>query len=245
LSNDRLAAAIREQPDRFQGFATLPTPAPKAAARELERAVSELGLQGAMVFGRTRSRNFDHPEYWPIFEAAAALGAPLYIHPQSPQAEVIAAYYSGLGEQVDPIFARPAIGWHYEAGMQILRMILAGVFDRFPGLQIVTGHWGEVILFYLERIDLVARVAKLPRKVSEYVREHVYVTPSGIFSQRYLRWAIEVIGVEHILFSTDYPYAPVPQGGAHRFLEQAELSDEDKVKIASGNWERLCAGIHR
>jgi predicted TIM-barrel fold metal-dependent hydrolase len=245
LTNDRLAAAVRQYPGRLQGFASLPTLAPEAAARELERSVCELGLHGAMVFGRTRDRNFDLPEFWPIFEAAAALKAPLYLHPQSPQRAVLDAYYSGLGDDVDALFGRPGIGWHYEAGVQLLRLVLAGVFDRFPDLQIVTGHWGEVVLFYLERIDLMARAVKLPRKISEYFRQHISVTPSGLFSQRYLRWASEVIGVENILFSTDYPFAQAAPGIARHFLESADLSDTDRLKIASGNWDRLSAGIRR
>lgn len=105
-SNDRVAEAVHSRPDRFQGFATLPTPVPHAAAQELERAICELGLHGAMVFGRTRDRNFDHPDFWPIFEAASALKVPLYMHPQSPQNGVIDAYYIGFGEAVDSFFAR-------------------------------------------------------------------------------------------------------------------------------------------
>ncbi len=109
----------------------------------------------------------------------------------------------------------------------------------------IVGHWGEVVLFYLERIDQLATAAKLARPLSDYVRSNVLVTPSGMFSQRYLRWAIEMIGVERILFSTDYPFEFAPQGGARRFLEEADLSDADRGKIASGNWDRLCAGIRR
>lgn len=180
LSNDRVAEVIRTRPDRFQGFATLPTPVPKVAAQELERAVRELGLQGAMVFGRTGTLNFDHKDYWPIFEVASALKAPLYIHPQTPQSGILDAHYAGFSEDVDSLFARAGIGWHYEAGIQILRMVLAGVFDRFPDLKIITGHMGEVILFYLDRIDLMTPASKLPRKISEYVKQHVYVTPSGL-----------------------------------------------------------------
>lgn len=245
VSNDRVTEIVRSHPERFQGFATLPTPVPQAAARELERAVQKLGLNGAMVFGRTRERNIDLLEFWPIFEAAAALKAPLYMHPQTPQKSVLDAYYSGFGDEVDSLFARPGIGWHYEAGIQILRMILAGVFDRFPDLKIITGHWGEVMLFYLERIDLLSRAVKLPRKISEYVRQHVYVTPSGLFSQRYLRWAMEVIGAEHILMSTDYPFGMAVKGAARAFLEEAELSDGERSQISCGNWERLCDSIRR
>lgn len=244
-ANDRLAAAIRSQPERFQGFATLPTPSPQAAAKELERAVRQLGLQGAMLHGRTRDHNLSDKEFWPIFEVADALRAPLYLHPQSPQQGVLDAYYAGLGAEMESLFARPGIGWHYETGIQILRLILAGVFDRFPNLQIVTGHWGEVMLFYLDRIDMLSGPAHLQHKVSEYVQHHVSVTPSGIFSQRYLRWAIEVLGPERILCATDYPFAHVAKGAPRSFLEDAQLNQEGRTLIASRNWERLCASIER
>ena len=245
LSNDRVAEIVAGRPDRFQGFATLPTPVPSAAARELERAVRELGLQGAMVFGRTGERNFDHPDFWPIFEAASALKAPIYLHPQTPQSGVVEAYYKGYNQLTDFLFARSGIGWHYETGVQIVRMALAGVFDRFPDLQIITGHMGEVVLFYLDRLDTMSLAIKSTRKMSEYFQQHVYVTPSGLFSQRYLRWAIEVLGVNRILMSTDYPFLMPPPGSARTFLDQADVSDEDRAKIASGNWDRLCARIAR
>jgi hypothetical protein len=245
ITNDLIAETVRLRPDRFQGFATLATPDPKAAARELERAVTKLGLNGAMLFGRTRERNLDHPDNWPIFEAASALRAPLYIHPQSPVPAVREALYSGFGDDVDSAFATFGLGWHYETGVQILRLVLAGVFDRFPDLQLITGHWGEVVLFYLERIDNMAGLAKLRRPVSQYFREHLFVTPAGMWSERYLRWSIEVLGAERILFSSDYPYRFTPKGGARRFLDAADLSDRDRAAIVHGNWERLVSGIRR
>ncbi len=244
-SNDLLADTVRRRPDRFQGFATLATPDPSAAARELERAVTKLGMNGAMLFGRTRDRNLDHRDNWPIFEAASALRAPLYIHPQSPAPAVRDAIYGGLGEATDAALATFGLGWHYETGVQILRMVLAGVFDRFPDLQLITGHWGEVVLFYLDRIDNLAGPAKLAHPVSDYFRRHVSVTPSGVWSQRYLRWALEVLGPERILFSSDYPYSFTPDGGARRFLQDADLTDVDRAAIAYGNWERLIANIRR
>jgi len=238
--NDLIAATVLERPDRFQGFATLPTPDPYAAARELERAVTRLGLQGAMIFGRTRDRNADRLEFTAIYEAAASLRVPLYLHPQIPDRPVRDSYYSGLGDELDLNLAMGGIGWHYDTGVQLLRMVLSGIFDRFPDLQVIVGHWGEVVLFYLDRIEVLSKVAKkLLRPVSDYFRTNVYVTPSGIFSQRYLRWAEEVVGVERILFSTDYPYVYQGDGSARAFLSDAKLSDEDREKIAHGNWERL------
>ncbi len=240
-SNNLLAEVVRSRPDRFQGFAALPTPSPEAAERELERAVRQLKLQGAMLFGRTGNRNADHPDLWPIYEAASALRVPLYLHPQTPQDGVIRACYADLNDQVSSLFARPGIGWHYEAGIQIIRMVLAGVFDRFPNLKIITGHWGEVILFYLDRLDMLSRPAKLPRKVSEYLQQHLYVTPSGLFSERYLRWSLEILGAEHILFSTDYPYLQASLEAVAGLFETPALSDIDRENIGWRNWERLCS----
>lgn len=242
--NDQIAETVRRRPDRFEGFATLPTPDPAAAARELQRAVTALGLKGAMLCGRTRERNLDHPEFRPIIEAAADLRVPLYIHPQLPQRAVRDVYYGGFDDALDAAFAGGGIGWHYETGIQLLRLVLAGVFDRHPDLQIILGHWGEVVLFYLERIDVLSKQARtLQRPVADYVRRNVYVTPSGIFSQSYLRRAIEILGVDRIMFSTDYPFVPAPNGGARAFLDQAALGAEDKAKIAHGNWERLASRV--
>ena len=244
-TNDHIAELVGAHPDRFQGFATLAMPAPAAAAGELERAVTKLGLNGALLFGRTGERNLDHPDNWPIFEAAASLRAPLYIHPQLPQPRVRAAMYSGFDEAIDNAFASFGIGWHYETGVQFLRLALAGVLDRFPELQVLLGHWGEVVLFYLDRADGLAMQAQLPHSFSDYVRRNAYITAGGVYSQRYLRWAVEVVGVERILFATDYPYRPGPDGGVAHFLDTAGLDRADQGRIAAGNWDQLVAGIRR
>jgi hypothetical protein len=204
-TNDLVAATIAKYPTRFQGFATLPTAAPEDAALELERSVQHLGLAGAMLCGRTRDKNLDHPDFLPIFETAARLGVPLFVHPQIPQRAVREAYYSGFGDSIDAAFATFALGWHYEAGIQFVRLMLAGVFDKHPDLQIILGHWGEVILFYLERLNALARVAPLPRPVADYIRKNLYVTASGMWSQSYLQRTLELVGPERIVFSTDYP----------------------------------------
>ena len=137
------------------------------------------------------------------------------------------------------MFANSGLGWHYETGVQIIRLILSGVFDRYPDLQVITGHWGEVVLFYLERVAGLEKAAKLQRSMTEYVRQNLHVTPSGMFSARYLRWSIEVMGIERIMFSSDYPYRFAPDGGARAFLDQAELEPQAKARIAHGNWEAL------
>jgi hypothetical protein len=244
-ANDVLAEVVRLHPDRFGGFATLATPAPERAAAELARAVRTLGLDGAMVFGRSRDRHLDHVDSWPIFEAAEDLNAPLYLHPQSPPPAVRAAYYDGFGQATDAAFATHGVGWHYDTGVELLRMIVGGVFDRFPGLRVITGHWGEMVLFYLDRIDQLGGVATLARKPSEYVRTNVWITPSGVLSQRYLRWAVDVLGIDRIMFAADHPFVTLPEGAARRFLDEAELTDGERLAVASGNWERVRGEIRR
>jgi predicted TIM-barrel fold metal-dependent hydrolase len=244
-ANDAIAAAVRAHPDRFQGFATLPTPDPRAAADELRRTVTELGFKGAMLNGRTGSQHVDHADLEPLWAAAVQLGVPIYVHPQMPPPAVQDAYYRGLGAVTDVLLAGPGLGWHYETGIQLLRLILSGTFDRYPDLQIVVGHWGEVVLFYLERIGAIQERMPLPieRPVHDYVRSNVHVTGSGMLSHRYLRWAQEVVGVDRILYAVDYPFIQAGAGRARTFLEEADLTDTDREAIAHSNWERLTAHL--
>lgn len=244
-TNDKLAETVRATPDRFQGLAALATQSSKGAAKELRRAVAELGLDGAMLFGRTGDKSLDHPDFWSVFETAGALRVPLHLHPQSPPAVVRDAYYAGFGEVVSDGFATHGVGWHYDSGVQFLRLVLAGVFDRFPDLQVVIGHWGELVLFYLERIEHLAAMAGLELSMAEYVRRNLYVTPSGMRSERYLRWATEIIGADRILFATDYPFEQTSREGARAFLEGLGIPESDRDLLAHGNWERLREGIVR
>lgn len=242
-TNDEIAAAVRRHPDRFQGFATLATPSPGAAADELRRAVTDLGLVGAMLNARSGDRGVDAPEFWDIYEAAEDLGAPIYLHPRAPLPVVSQAYYSGLGGPVDDLLATGAIGWHYDVGLTVLRMITEGVFDQFPDLQIILGHWGEVVLFYLERIQVLDRVARLERPVADYFRSNVHITPGGISSHRYLRWSIETVGIDRIMYASDYPFNRERDGSVPQFLDTAPISESDRELVAFGNWERLVAGL--
>lgn len=244
-TNDVLAAAIAKHPDRFQGFATLPTAAPQEAALELERAVKEHGFHGAMLCGRTRDKNLDHPDFLPMFAMAEKLGVPMYIHPQIPQRSVRDTLYGGFSDMTDTAFATFGLGWHYEAGIQFVRMILAGVFDKHPQLQMILGHWGEVVLFYTERLKNLSHVQTLQRPVLNVMRENLYVTPSGMWNELYFRHAVDVVGIDRVLFSADYPYQYRPGGAPRQFLEQLSISAEDKEKIAHGNWEGITRSIRR
>jgi uncharacterized protein len=237
--NDQLAATIAAHPDRFAGFATLPTADPQAAAVEFERAVQKLGFVGAMINGRTQDRFLDDPQFRPLLEAAVALDVPLYLHPTIPSKAVQDAYYAGLDPAVSALFATSGWGWHMETGIHALRLILAGIFDHYPRLQLILGHWGEMIPFYLARVDeRLSLVSKhLGRRVSEYFLQQFYVTPSGMFTLPPFLLTLQIMGADRIMYAVDYPYMPGDQ--ARTFLETAPISPTDKEKIAHGNAENL------
>ncbi|NWJ69541.1 amidohydrolase family protein [Pseudonocardia sp. ICBG1122] len=239
-TNDVIADAVRRHPDRLHGFATLATPDPGAAARELGRAVTELGLDGAMLHSLTDGRFHDDHRYWDLFEAAEHLRAPIYLHPAVPPPAVTAAYYDGFG-----LLRTGGVGWHFQTGVALLRLVLAGVFDRFPHLQVVLGHWGETVLFFLDRSALLDGASGLDRPLADYVRQNVFITPGGVASHRYLRWATEVVGIDRIMHATDYPFNGPHDFDARGFLADAPLSDDDRARVASGTWDRLRAGIRR
>ena len=243
-ANDALAQIVNHNPARFQAFAAIPTPEPDSAEEELERAFTKLGLRGAMLYGRTGATNADDSRFDGLYATAARLRAPIYLHPQTPVAPVREAYYSGYGDEIDAMFANFGIGWYYETGVQLLRMIFSGVFDRHPNLQVIVGHWGELVLFYLEHSAVMQAMGlRLDRPLAEYFRQNVWVTGSGLYSERYLRWSAEVVGIDRIMFSTDYPFRDTGGGTARTFLQNAPLTEAEKAAIGSGNWERLMGQV--
>jgi len=237
--NDAIAEVVARRPDRFQAFATLPIASPDEAAEELDRCVRTLGFKGTMLCGRVGSRNLDDPAFLPVFRTAAQLRAPVFLHPQAPSKAIRAAYYDGFKPEVSAALATYSIGWHYETGVQFLRLILAGVLDQMPGLQLILGHWGELVLFYTERFASLDRVAGLERSVETCLRENVHVTSSGMFLPHYLRRAAAVVGEDRLLFSTDYPYQYRPGRDARTFLENCGLDEGARAGFASDNWLRL------
>lgn len=241
-ANDAAAAAVARRPDRFQAFATLPVATPESAALELERCVRTLGFKGTMLCGRVGDRNLDHPDLWPIFEMASKLGVPILLHPRTPSPAVREAYYSGFTPEVDAAFAMYGLGWHYDAGIQFIRLVLSGIFDRLPGLQVILGHWGEVVLFYADRLVALDRVSGLEHPIATYLRRNLYVTASGMFNTDYLQRAAAIVGADRLLFSTDFPYQYREGGDACRFLAACGLEGADLAAFAHGNWERLAGG---
>jgi uncharacterized protein len=253
-ANDALAEIVDRNPERFQALAAIPTSSPEVAAQELERAVTQLGLRGAMLYGRTGDVLADSPQFDDLYATAARLHVPLHFHPQTPVAPVIEAYYSNLPNRSGFGLATAGLGWYYDLGVQYLRMIFSGVFDRHPDLQVIAGHWGEVVLFYLDHTGILGHNAKLERPLIDYFRQNFWITGSGTVSERYLRWTAEVVGTERMMYSTDYPYTFATRpggfpfldtsGGVGRsFLEEAPFSQEEKLAIGSGNWEQLTGHV--
>lgn len=241
-ANDAMAEVIARWPDRFQALATLPVALPDEAALELERCIRTLGFKGAMLCGRVGDRNLDHSDFFPIFKSAAALRVPVLLHPRTPTMAVRSAYYSGFTPEVDAVLAMYGLGWHYDAGIQFIRLVLAGTFDRLPGLQVILGHWGEVVLFYAERLSALDCVSRLEQPFGTYLRRNLYVTASGMFLPGYLARAAAIVGTDRLLFSTDFPYQYRSDGDARRFLAECGLGEADKAAFAHENWLRLTQG---
>lgn len=230
LVNDRAAAACVRHPERLAALAAIAPQDPAAAARELDRAVNRLGLKGAVINSHTNNEYLDAVKFWPIFESAEALGVPIYLHPREPSLPMRAALEG-------PAVSGAAWAYAVETGTHALRIIGAGVFDRFPRLQLVLGHMGEALPFWLPRIDnrylerfgtVRPPIKRLP---SDYIRENFHITSSGMNYPAQLRMTIDVMGIDRTLFAVDYPFEkqsetmalakalPLRAGEAPRFFE--------------------------
>lgn len=237
-ANDIVAEAISAHPDRFAGFATLPMVDAPAAAKELDRSIRDLGFVGALVNSHVNGRYLDDPFFWPVFEAAEDLNVPIYLHPNRPPQPVVDACYSGFSPLVTESLAVPGFGWHIDTGIHVLRLILAGVFDRFPNLTVILGHLGEALPSMISRANwMLSGISGLKKPVQDYFTDNFYVTTSGFFDHAPFAAAQIALGTDRILFSVDYPYSSNTE--AREFFDHLPLSTPDKHKIAHGNSERL------
>lgn len=210
-SNDEVSAACRKYPDRFAALAAVPPQDPNAAAVEMERAIKQLGLNGVVINSHTKGEYLDDQKFWPIFEAAEALDAAIYIHPQTPPPNMSAEFLKRHLEGA-------IMGFAVEVALHVVAIVLSGAFERFPKLKIVIGHAGEGLPYWLYRLDHQQNVIlgsmganKLKRRVSEYIRENVYVTTSGMGWEPAIMFCQKIMGVDHVLYAMDYPYQLVPE----------------------------------
>jgi 2,3-dihydroxybenzoate decarboxylase len=227
-ANDFLAREIDKRPDRYSGFAHLAMQDAHAAADELERCVRELKFCGAMINGHTNGQYLDHPSLHPFWERAEALGATIYIHPTDPTAPApVLAGYEGL--------RRATWEWGFETGSHALRLVFSGVFDRFPRARLALGHLGETLPFLLWRFDSRAKLygVKLAKKPSDYIRQNIVVTTSGMCSAEPLGCSIAALGADRVMFAADYPFEQAAEAG--EFLDETPLAEPVRADIAFGN----------
>jgi 2,3-dihydroxybenzoate decarboxylase len=236
-ANDRLAEICARHPTRFAGFAALPTPVPDKAVDELERCVTQLGLKGAMIHGLTNGVFLDDKRFWPILGKAQALGVPLYMHPSLPHPDVMRVYYDDYAKEF-PMVIRAAWGFTVETATAAIRLILSRAFESFPDLDIILGHFGETLPFVLWRINqALARSGQGNMNFREQFTRHFHVTTSGAFSTPALVCTMLELGIDRIMFSVDYPYAPNANGRA--FLDRLSLAPADMAKLTHGNADAL------
>jgi len=238
-ANDRASEAADRYPTRLRAMTTLPMSDPDAALAELRRTANAPAHVGIMSYGRCGERSLDDPVYDDLLAAAASLRRPVFVHPQIPPNAVRDASYRGFDPATDLALATFGWGWHIEAGLAALRLIVRGTFDRHPDLQIVLGHWGEMLLFALDRIDGLSNIAThLERRVAEYFATNIHIATSGMLTPRLLRHALDYTSVDRILLSGDYPFHRLDVATITDFLHT--LPDgEDRQKIAHVNAEAL------
>jgi uncharacterized protein len=238
--NDELAAAVQANPARLAGFACLALKDPDSAAKELERSIQKLGFRGVLLDGTTGGLFLDDPRFTPVFEAAVALNIPVYLHPAPPPESIFNTYFTGLPAGVGHMLSIAGWGWHAETALHTLRLIASGLFDRFPTLQLIIGHMGEMLPMALARTSkALSHVAKLRQPVAAYFQSNIHLTTSGYFTLPPLRCALDVVGIDRMMFSIDYPFSPTTLGRDYlRELEQT-LSPEDLAKLSHRNAEAL------
>jgi 2,3-dihydroxybenzoate decarboxylase len=227
-ANEFLAEMVRKNPQRYSGFAHLALQDPIGAANELERCVRELGFCGAMINGHTNGQYLDDPALYPFWERVEALGTPIYLHPTDP----VATYSVLVG--CDSL-KRAMWEWGVETGTHALRLIFNGVFDRVPGAKLILGHLGETLPFLLWRFDSRAKLygLKLKRAPSEYIKNNIWVTTSGMFSAEPLLCSINALGHRRVMFSADFPFESTQE--AREFMDEAPIEDAVKNDIAFNN----------
>jgi 2,3-dihydroxybenzoate decarboxylase len=231
-ANDVLAREVQKRPDRYSGFAHLPMQDAKAAADELERCRRELKFCGAMINGHTNGQYLDHPALYPFWERAEALGVTIYIHPTDPVTPApVLEGYKGL--------RRATWEWGFETGSHALRLVFSGLFDRFPRAKVALGHLGETLPYLMWRFDSRARLygIKLGKPPSQYIRENIAVTTSGMCSAEALTCALSALGTGRVLFAADYPFEQADEAG--HFMDTVVLPDEVRAAVAFNNAARL------
>lgn len=230
--NNTLADVVDKYPDRFAAFCNIPWQAPDEAVKELERAVKDLNLKGIKIDSTVKGEYLDEKKFWPIFQKAEELDMPIFLHPDEMPADMIKPYqvYGGL--------AGASWGYAAESSLHAIRLVYSGLFDEFPRLKLMLGHMGEGVPYWLWRLDSKGGSTRLKKKPSAYIKENFYINTSGMFFHPALICSYMALGVDHVLFATDFPSESNKL--AVEFMDTAPmLSESDKEKICQLNAEKL------
>ncbi len=239
-ANDFLADAIRRHPTRFAGMIAVAPQDPAAAAAEIERGVNRLGLRSVVINSHTQGEYLSDAKFWDIFAAAEALGVPIYLHPNALPPKMLEPFQEcGLDGAI--------YGFGVETGLHALRIITAGVFDRFPKLQMILGHMGEALPFWAYRLDYMHRatvasqrypsVRPLRKPPSDCLRENFHITSSGVAWPQAIEFTQRVVGSDRVLYAMDYPYQHAVDE-VHA-LDGMVMDADDKKRFFQTNAERL------
>jgi 5-carboxyvanillate decarboxylase len=238
-ANDQLAEACRRHPKRFAGMTAIAPQDPGWSAKEIERGHS-LGFKAVILNGHVRGEYTDDEKFWSIFEAAEALDTPVYLHPQGPSKGLI-------GPLLERGLDGAVFGFGVDTGLHLLRLIVMGVFDRFPRLKLVVGHGGEALPYWSYRLDYMhaaglragryACLKPLKLPISGYFKRNIYVTFSGVAWEPAIQFCKATLGADRIMYAMDYPYQyEVNEVSAQ---DAMTMSLEDKKAFFQTNAERV------
>ncbi len=224
--NDALGAIIKKYPGRFFGSATLPVKDPEAACKELERCVKQYGFVSWHTHSNYLDSFPDDSTYRPIFKKASDLGVYVYLHPTYPNTSRLA----GFG----PTFSGAGLGYTIDTMITLCRLIVSGIFDEMPNLKICTGHLGEALPFLLERIDnrlkfVITPLIVMKKSMKYYFKNNVFITTSGNMSMEAFQCAKNVLGIDNIMYGSDYPYEPF--NDMIEFLASIPMTEEEREKL--------------
>ena len=231
-ANNALHSAIAMHMTRFKGFAALNMQNVDHACDELKRCVLELGFVGALVNGSSQGIYLDDPSMAPLWSCLEDLDVPLYLHPGIPTDQP-----SSMVKELDGA----TWGWSFDTATHALRLIVKGVFEQHPGANVILGHMGENLPFYLWRLDSRFATTRYRDSISmspgDCFRKHFWITTSGVCDNAALQCSIDSLGIDRVMFSTDYPYEDIELAG--NWIEQAPISNTIRQKIYRDNAQHL------
>jgi aminocarboxymuconate-semialdehyde decarboxylase len=253
LANDGMAELVRRHPDRFTGFvAALPMNDPDGLLRETQRSISELGALGVQVYSNVLGRPLTDPATLPLFDLMAELDLPIWLHPARG-----AGFPDYVGERKSHYEIWWTFGWPYETSVAMAHIVFAGLFDKHPGLKIITHHMGGMIPYFEGRVgpgwdqlgtrtsdeDYRLLLKKLKKRPLDYFRMFYADTALfGAFDATVC--GLKFFGADRVLFASDSPF-DTEKGSAYirwtiEIVDRLELAPGERQAIYEGNIRRLC-----